>query len=97
MIATVRSITALAVLALALLAALTLIPTSTAQGTTSSWSCEAPDRCLPRPMISFQPIFACRITDSTVVFDENISLQYLHYAYAAFCRPEELETWSCQW
>ncbi len=31
------------------------------------------------------------------IFDESISLQYLHYSYAAFCQPEALKTWTCEW
>jgi len=31
------------------------------------------------------------------MFDFNLALKYLYFAYAAFCPKEQLESWNCQW
>eukprot|EP00042_Codosiga_hollandica_P043930 m.424518 g.424518 ORF g.424518 m.424518 type:complete len:281 (+) comp56673_c0_seq2:65-907(+) len=41
--------------------------------------------------------FAAFATANTTVFDEGVSLQYLHYSYAAFCEEPALKAWSCEW
>lgn len=51
------------------------------------------------PLLALIVVTSCVISSpvQAVVFDEGISLQYLHYAYAAFCDPQQLQGWNCEW